>query len=345
MPKILLETSPLQNENAHRGVGVYTRFLQSELRKISDIELVSDHPDIIHYPFFDFFFATLPLKKKAATVVTIHDVIPLVFPKQYKAGKRGTFNLLRQKIALRSTKAIITDSNASKADIIKYLAVPESKVHVVALAPNPNLRPVAKHEIDQLTAVFQLPKKYILYVGDINYNKNLPQLIKSLKFLHEDIHLVCVGKNFFAHPIPEWEAIEVQLALSDVSSRVHFLTKLGADSDQILSAIYSGAICYVQPSLYEGFGLPVVEAFTCETPVVSCKNSSLVEVGGEVSQYVEPNAESIAEGVKKILQLTADERKELIKKGRSWVDQFSWTRTAHETAIIYRQIAQGNSES
>jgi len=350
MIKVAFDVSPLKNENSHRGVGAYTRFLTEELSKLSDIEVVDSKSkkadkdvSLIHYPYFDLFFPTLPLKLIHKTVVTIHDVIPLVFPKEYKVGKKGKLNFLRQLITLRTVNAIITDSEASKKDIVKYLKVNEERVHVVYLAPNPNLKSVSSEKSKEIKEQYQIKNKYVLYVGDINYNKNIPQLIKMAKFLPDEVSLVCVGKNFYSHNIPEWEAIEVQIAISNVSEKVIFITDLGQDSDNKLSALYSGATAYVQPSLYEGFGLPVTEAMQCETPVVCAKNSSLIEVGGDAVHFVEPNAESMADGVKFILALAPFERSEMIKKAKKWVSQFSWTRTAHETAIIYRQLVDRNS--
>ncbi len=346
MIKVALDTSPLKNGNAHRGVGAYTKFLSAELKKIPELEIFegdadqfTNHKvDLVHYPFFDLFFSTLPIFHRLKRVVTIHDVIPLLFPKAYPTGIKGKVRFLHQWLALRFTSAIITDSAASKADIIKYLSIPADKISVVFLAPNPNLAPVAANTITNVKHKNHLPAKYILYVGDINYNKNLPQLIKSLKYLPDDIKLVLVGRNFFPQPIKEWEEIELQLAISNVTDRVIFLDKLGSDAEKELAALYAGAVCYVQPSLAEGFGLPVTEAMACGTPVVASNNSSLPEVGGDSVTYVEPDAESIANGIKVILLNTATQNDEIIKKGSMWVAQYSWTRTAEETAAVYKKI-------
>lgn len=350
MIRVAFDVSPLKNENAHRGVGAYTRFLTEELKKLPDIEVVDlksknakMNISVVHYPYFDLFFPTLPLKLIHTSVVTIHDVIPLVLHDHYKVGKKGKLNFIRQLIALRSMNAIVTDSEASKKDIVKYLKVAEEKVHVIYLAPNPKLKSVSSEKSKEVKEKYHIDSKYVLYVGDINYNKNIPQLIKMVKFLPEEITLVCVGKNFYPHNIPEWEAIELQVALSNVEKRVIFITDLGANSENDLSALYSGAAAYVQPSLYEGFGLPITEAMQCETPVVSAKNSSLIEVGGDAVYFVEPTAEALADGVKAILNFAPFERSEMIKKAKKWVSQFSWTRTAHETAILYRQLIDRNS--
>jgi len=340
MLRVTIDTSPLSNGNKHRGVGAYTRFLLDGLRSISNISIVESDPDIIHYPYFDLFFSTLPIFRKTNTVVTIHDLIPLVFPKKYPMGKKGFFNFFRQRIALKSVKAIITDSESSKRDIVRLLKVDPENVHVVYLAANPALKAVSSSTFQNVSNEYKLPQKYILYVGDINYNKNITQLIKALKYLPDDIHLVCVGKNFIPHSIPEWTAIEVQMTLSNVQDRVRFIHSLKSDLNQDLAAFYSGSICYVQPALYEGFGLPVLEAMKCRTPVVCSHNSSLIEIGGDVVQFVDPTAESISDGVKIILNLSVAERSLRVKKAEEWAARFSWEKVARETALVYQHTAE-----
>lgn len=344
--KVLIDTSPLSNSNQIRGVGNYTRFLTNELEMIPSLDLERStrktskglKPDIIHYPFFDLFFPTLPLLKKAKTVVTIHDLIPLIFPENYKPGKRGLLSWKRQQLALKSVSAIITDSQTSKQDIVKLLKVDEEKVEVIYLAANPGITPVSKSKIEKTRRELNLPKEYCLYVGDINYNKNLVQLIKSLKYLPERIHLVLVGKNFSQQDIPEWHWIETQISLSDVASRVHFVNDLVGGEIEKMSAIYCGAVCYVQPSLYEGFGLPVLEAMQTKTPVVCANNSSLIEVGGKHAVFVGTEAQQLADGVLQIISWSDEKREQIVNQAKDWADSFSWQKTAQETAKVYQKL-------
>jgi glycosyltransferase involved in cell wall biosynthesis len=341
---VLLDTSPLVSGHAIRGIGGYTRWLAEGLEELSEIQIIRSieqsvlqiKPQVVHYPFFDFFFPTLPLKPTHTTIVTIHDVIPLVFSEYYKAGIRARGNFIRQKIALHFVKAIITDSENSRQDIIQYLKVPAKKVHVVYLAGNPQLQAQPASKVESVHSHFKLPKKYVLYVGDINYNKNIPQLIKSLKFLPPDVHLVCVGKQFKEQDIPEWSWINAQLALSDVHDRVQFITNISSDHPEELAAVYSGALCYVQPSIYEGFGLPVLEAMQCKTPVVATGTSSLPEVGGVFALYAQPRAESFAQQVTQILEWSKAKRMIHIQTAYDWSHAFSWKKTAFQTAEIYK---------
>ncbi len=344
--KVLIDTSPLTNSNQARGVGTYTRFLTQELEKLPEIKLErSTHktsegfkPDIAHYPNFDLFFPTLPLVKKAKTVLTIHDLIPLIFPEHYQPGVKGSVNWKRQQLALKTVKAIITDSIASKNDIVKFLNFPEDRVEVVYLAGNPEITPASEKEIKKVKKEYKLPSNYVLYVGDINYNKNLVQLIKAVKYLPEKIHLVLLGKSFKEQDIPEWQWIETQISLSDVKDKIHFINDITVGGTQAISAIYSGAVCYVQPSLYEGFGLPVLEAMQAKTPVVSTNNSSLTEVGGKQVVYVGEKAEKIADGVKQVIAWSNETRAEKIEEAFKWAESFSWQKTARETARVYRKV-------
>lgn len=346
--KVLLNDSPLQNANAIRGVGAYTRFLAKYLAKNKAIELslssnkdLAFKPEITHYPFFDLFFSTLPLINKGKTIVTIHDVIPLLFPKYYPIGKKGLLALFRQKMALKSVNAVITDSNNSKTDIAKYLKFPLDKIHVVPLAANPELRPVEQNEIQKISKKYKLPKKYLLYVGDINYNKNIPQLIKTLKFLPKEIQLVCVGKNFYPQDISEWKAIEAQVALSDVDRRIKFITDLSNENNTELAAIYSGALAYIQASLYEGFGLPILEAMRVGTPVICANNSSLSEVALNKAVMVEEaKAENFALAVETILAWSKANREKFIKQAMEHARKFSWDKTVKATIDIYQEVLE-----
>jgi len=323
---------------------MYTKLLQASLAQIQTVELVADLPaDIIHYPFFDLFQSTLPLKSKTPVVVTIHDVIPLLFPDHYPAGVKGKFRFLRQKTALKKVKGILTDSFASKWDIVEYLGIEPDKIHVVYLAANPDLQLPTLARQTAVKERLNLPNKYVLYVGDINYNKNLPQLIKALKFLPEDIHLVCVGKNFYPHDIPEWQDIERQIALSDVSQQIHFLPDIKGEDYDTLAAVYHQALCYVQPSLAEGFGLPILEAMQCKVPVVAAGNSSLVEVGGAHVVYTGTDAEAIAQAVESIMGWSANHRREQVLAAANWATTFSWSRAAEQTAHIYQQLTEVTS--
>lgn len=344
--KILIDTSPLDSGHAIRGVGTYTRMLTEQLEKIDQLQVVRSgtkeaeafSPDLVHYPYFDLYFSTLPLVRKVPTVVTVHDVIPLKFPKHYPPGVKGRAKLVKQISALKTTQAVITDSQASKADIQDKLGLREKKISVVPLAANPDLQKATDKAIRRVRRNYKLPKHYVLYVGDINYNKNIPQLIKAVKYFPRYLKLVCVGNNFKEQEIDEWQWIETQLAMSDVRQKVKFVTDLPTSATDDLAAVYTGAVCYIQPSLYEGFGLPVLEAMQSMTPVVSTKNSSLAEVGGQEVVYVEPDAESMAAGIEEVWNWNKTQRNEAVRSAYIWSQEFSWEQTAQKTVEVYQKV-------
>jgi len=176
-------------------------------------------------------------------------------------------------------------------------------------------------------------------VGDINHNKNLTQLIKTLKYLPREIKLVCVGKSFFPQDIPEWQNIEKQLALSDVAGRVKFLIDILGDDPEELSAIYYGALAYIQPSIYEGFGLPILEAMQCQTPVICGQNSSLPEVTGKYALTVtKETAQEFAKQVEEVLTWSKNHRQEFLKEAANWAKKFSWEKTAKKTIKLYQEL-------
>ncbi len=345
MQKINLkfDIGPLKNLHSTRGIGTYTRQLYWQLKKNEKINIVNNtnqKPDIVHFPYFDFFKPTLPIFTKVKKVVTIHDVIPLIYKQYNKPGKRGKLSFLYQKIALKFTDAIITDSYNSKSDIVKYLKIPPEKIHVVYLASPVGIDAsfLDQKFLMHIRKKYKLPKKYFLYVGDINFNKNVPQLIKMMRFLDKDIHLICVGKNFTPQDIPEYKMIENQIEMSQVSDRVKFITSVSPDAKKDLTAIYHMSIAYVQPSLYEGFGLPVLEAMKSKTIVISSNTSSLIEIGGNNVFYSDPDAESFAKVALKVLSLPKTLRDELIEKSYEWANSFSWEKTAQNTIKVYEKV-------
>lgn len=351
---VLFDTTALDTGHASRGIGTYTRELAAAFDSIT-IPGLSIHTqrkslrkrnaDLYHIPFFDLFRPTLRPPVRSKLVVTIHDVIPLVFPEQYPVGKKGTTAHLWQKFMLKFVHHVVTDSNASKQDIHDLLGVPPSKISVIYLGANADLKKISQAKSEQLLDELKIPKQYILYVGDINYNKNIPQLIKALKHLPPSLHLVLLGKNFKPATIPEWEAIEQQIALSNVQDRVHFLSSVPTGDTESLSKLYSNAVCYVQPSLYEGFGLPVLEAMRCKTPVVAAATSSLPEVAGTHAIFSQPTGEKFAEKVTEVLSWTASQRQAFVEAAFDWSLLFTWEASAKQLAHLYAELLSIPHES
>lgn len=329
--KVFFDTSPLTSGHKGRGVGTYTQELVEVLK--NKIELVSDHvqADVIHYPYFDFFFHTLPINKTKPTVVTIHDTIPLIYPNQFPRGVKGTINLLLQKFSLGSVAAIITDSQNSKKDIGRYFSIKSPKITPIPLAPNSSIKPQPKLTQQHITAKYHLPSEFLLYVGDINFNKNLPFLIQTIASI--PTHLAIVTRADINSSIPE--SVHIQHAMKKTSNT----SILNVGSTKELSSLYSAAKFYIQPSLYEGFGLPVLESFACKTPVICAKTSSLPEVAGDAAIYFDPkNQQSLIKSLETALSLNATQYQTLVKKSINQLKKFSWEKTARQTVDVYQKV-------
>ncbi len=321
-----------------RGVGFYADNLAKALEKLSDVTLTDKNPDIIHYPFFDLFYATLPLKKEKPTIVTIHDLTPLVLSSRYPKGIKGTINLARQWLSLQSVSAIITDSVSSKNDIEKIFRVPSEKIFVTPLAIDQIYKKdISEEKLKEVKKRLNLPNKFILTVaGGPNPNKNLPSLAEVTDRL--DIPLVIVGKGMLqeikepVHP----ELIDM------VRLKVYkHLILPGFVSNEDLSALYRLSTLYVQPSLYEGFGLPLLEAMTAGCLVASSSTSSLPEIYHEGAITFNPRKLlSMEKAIKKALSLTPKEKQNQIEIAKAKADTFTWSKTAKATLDVYRKVNQ-----
>jgi len=345
--KVAIDISPLKSAHQFRGIGAYTKQLVKALQslKVADfaVELIekggpAKDCDLIHYPYFDLFWTTLPLIKKRRTVVTVHDVTPLVFPKHYPPGIKGRLKLQAQKLSLRRVDAVICDSKNSKNDIFDYLNYPKEKIFVVYLAPSTEFRPIKSIlKLQKVKKKYKLPSKFVLYVGDVNYHKNILGLAKACKLI--GFPLVIVGKQAaekkFDRPHVENQPLTQLMKLYGKDPQIF---RLGFVPEEDLVVIYNLATVYCQPSFYEGFGLPVIEAMACGTPVVTSQESSLPEVAGEAAVTVDPDdINDIAHGLKLALE-DSDLREDLIQRGLKQAKKFSWERTAHETYKVYQKV-------
>lgn len=344
--KVAIDKEPLKGGDTFRGIGFHTRHLIEEFKSIKelDYELVDAKNanlsgyDLVHYQKFNPYFLSLPLNKEIKSVITIHDLIPLIYPKQYPGGIRGKIIFQVQKMLVRQMDAIITISETSKKDICRFLGISPEKVKVIYLAADKNFKKLEKGKWEsQIRKKYSLPDKFVLYVGDVNYNKNISTLAEAAKMAK--IPLVIIGK----------QATDVNFDRKHVENRpfARFLEKYGKDKDikrlgfvgdEDLIKIYNLATIYCQPSFYEGFGLPLLEAMACGTPVIAAKNNCHVEIGGEAILLVDPkSSQDIAE---KIIKILGDEkiRENLIKKGFARVKEFDWGKTAKETMEVYKKI-------
>ncbi len=340
--RVFIDATSLKSGHAVRGVGAYTRNLLDALKEQKEIELVDKikNCDVVHYPYFDLFFLTLPLSKPKPTVVTIHDVIPLIYPEQYSPGIRGLIKYQIQKFSLKGVAAVITDSETSKKDIFRFLDISANKIHVVHLASGKEFIKLDDRAwILDFRKKYNLPEKFALYVGDVNYNKNIPGILKAFSSIvnHQSliIKLVLVGDAFKNTELPEVKEIFQLIKRVNLEDKV---IMPGFVPTEDLVYFYNLATVYCQPSFYEGFGLPVLEAMACGCPVVAAKTQSIVEIVQNSALFVNPkDPRNIADGLTTVIN-NLNLRKSLIKRGFERAKEFSWRKTATQTIEAYRKV-------
>lgn len=361
--KVAIDVSPLKNASQYRGIGKYTEELVKSLEelRIKNLELtmvedgkIPNDADLVHYPYFDPFWLTLPIIKPKPAVVTIHDVTPLVFPNDYPPGIKGGFKLMIQKFSLKGAKTVITDSENSKKDIVKYLGYPLEKIEVIPLAASTDFKPINdKDFLAEVKEKYRLPDNFAVYVGDINRNKNIPRLVKACEKI--GVPLMIIGKqatekDFDRSHVENRDLVWLQnfCQQQTTSNKQQAVRLLGFVPTENLVVILNLATVYVQPSLYEGFGLPILEAMACGCPVVVSKVASLPEVAGSAAIYVDPcDIKDIALGIEEVMgdtpggEASKKIRSKLIKAGFTQAKKFSWQNTARMTYGVYQKLVQG----
>lgn len=340
---IAIDTTPLETGDKDRGVGMYTKLLIKALQKYESKhsyhfftrgQNVPENVDLVHYPYFDPFFLTLPVIKPRPTVVTVHDLIPLVFPQHFPSGIRGMLKWQVQRLSLGRAMRIITDSDSSKADIIRIAGISPDTIDVVRLAPASGFRVVKdKALLRAVAAKYDLPSRFILYVGDINWNKNILALLEAFGKVKQSMKLVLVGKAFIGQS-PEANAIRTSINALGIDGEV---IMPGYVPYEDLPNIYNLASVYVQPSFYEGFGLPILEAMACGCPVITSFAASLSEIAGP-SRMIDPNSpDDIATRLGEVFTIPLEKRQKLIQKGLLWSKRYSWKTVAHHTIQSYNK--------
>lgn len=344
---IYLDTSPLQSGHKVRGVGFYLNRLKQSLETYAPQHTyhfftgkLPNTTDIVHIPYFDPFFLSLPFIKPKKTIVTVHDLTPLVFPELFPVGIKGRIKWKIQKKSLQHVSHVITDSNASKKDIVRLTGIPSNKISVVYLAAGEEFKVIdnGKLKIDTLRKQYCLPEKFALYVGDVTPNKNLLSLIDAV--IETKIPLVMVGKALtdtaYDHTNP-WNRDQV-IVQKKIKNYPDLFYPLGFVETDDLVTLYNVATFSVIPSLYEGFGLPVLEAMQCGCPVVTTMGGSLPEVAGKAAEIAEGyDNRALAESMKHVW-INTNLQKKLREAGITWAKTFSWERTAKETIHIYEKI-------
>jgi len=287
--------------------------------------------DVAHVPYFG-----SPLSPGLPTVVTIHDLIPMVLP-EYRGDWRVRLYTALAAAAAAQATIILADSEASQRDILRRLNRPDQQVRVVYLAASPRYRyPQPEADIAAIKKKYNLPDEFVLYLGGYDARKNVSALLHAYTWvshtLHHDFPLVLGGKL----PAQETPLFPDPVRLARELGVDPFVITPGWIAEEDLPLLYAAATVFVYPSRYEGFGLPVLEAMACGTPVVTTTAASIPELTGSAAFQVDPNdAKHLAAA---ILQLCtqANFNNELAERGLAQAEKFTWEKTAAATLQAYR---------
>ena len=285
---------------------------------------------LFHAPHY-----VLPALVACKSVVTIHDCIHLMFP-QYLPNRLAPV-YARTSIALAARRAnrVLTVSESSKRDILRFVDVPADKIDVIHNAYDARFGVEPREEdVVRVRERYQLHDEFVLYAGNVKPHKNLGRLIEAFHLVRnrglDHLKLVLIGDD-----ISKYAALRRAVHQHQLHKYVRFLGYLPEDT---LAVMYRLAGVFVFPSLYEGFGLPPLEAMASGTPVVTSNVSSLPEVVGDAAVLVDPyKAESIADGILSVLRST-HLRGELSKRGLERVKAFSWARSVQRVREVYGEV-------
>lgn len=287
--------------------------------------------DVLHVPAF-----AMPLLKKVAKrmVVTVHDLIGVIFPQHLSLASRFYWSRWLPFVN-RNADRMIVDSESTKGDVIRCMKFDPGKIRVVPLAVDENFAsPKEKREILEVCAKYSIRRPFVFFLGNVEPRKNLPRLIRAFRRLRGERkiehRLVIAGSRSWRYP---------ELAESFRDSAVKESVQLIDYVHQSdLAALYQASELFIFPSLYEGFGLPILEAMACGVPVITSNVSSIPEVGGDAVCYINPYDEKeIARAIQEVLT-NGTLWRELQEKGLKRVRQFSWRRTAEETRRVFEEL-------
>jgi glycosyltransferase involved in cell wall biosynthesis len=289
------------------------------------IQAARERLDLLHSMAFVTPFAT-----KIPTIVTVYDLSFVHYPEKFPTSQRL---YLRTQTArsVNQARQVITISEATRQDLNHHFGVPLEKIKVVFPGVESHFREIPKESLNIFRAKNNLHKPFILHVGTLQPRKNIPVLLKALATLkNQEIDLVLVGGKGW-----QYDDIFNRVEDLDLANQVHFI---GYVQDKELPFWYNAARVLVFPSVYEGFGMPIIEAMACGTPVIAAHSSSLPEAGGEAAFYFEPHdVEKLTQQLTDIFEndnLLLNRRHSGILQAR----KFSWDQAGSETARIYAQV-------
>lgn len=288
--------------------------------------------------YFSPYVSGIPKKGFGKMVVSCHDLVFLRFP-LHRGQKLSKYYLKRHRIAVKGCAKIIAVSDSTKKDLQNFLDVPPAKIKVIYEAADERFRPFKNQKkINKVISRYFNPDfRYILSVGTLEPRKNLSKLVEAFSMLpHQvlrDYRLVLVGAE-------GWNNSTLGRTINNLNLKEKVLLG-GFVEDEDLPYIYNGASIFVYPSLYEGFGLPPLEALACGIPVITSNLSSLPEIMGKAALLVDPGNEmEIAKTIRKLI-FQPKLAKKLASKGPEQAQKFSWEKAAEETLKLFEEVYKG----
>ena len=275
--------------------------------------------DVFHPTYFDDYF--LPYLKGKPFVLTIHDMIPELYPQYFS---KDDFQIVMKRKLVPLASAIIAVSENTKQDVMRILGVPEEKIHVVYHG--------SSFPTEGSERKYMFP--YLLFVGQRGLYKNFVPFVNGILHVlkkHRDLHVVCTGSSF---------GKDEEKMLQELGLEERFHAAL-VKSDAEMYSLYHYALCFVYPSEYEGFGIPILEAYQADCPVLLNNASCFPEIAGDAALYFNMNSKKsdLAERLEQLLTMTSAEREDLLIKQRKRLARYSWEKSAMQMASIYESIS------
>jgi len=324
LPPFRLRTIPLSDRELN--------IVWHRLRLPLPVELITGAVDIFHSPDF-----TLPPVWRARTVLTVHDLSFLRVPECFTDALRRYLERAVPR-SVRRADHVIADSESTKRDLVELLGTPAGNVTVIHSGVEPRFQPITDQAaLETVRQRYNLPERFILSVGTLQPRKNFTMLIEAFSRLKLGIGnwklVIAGGKG--------WLYEDIFARVEDLGLQGEVLFP-GFVADEDLPALYNLAEVLALPSLYEGFGLPPLEAMACGTPVVTSNTSSLPEIVGDAGLMVEPaDVDKLAEAMGRLLE-DGDLHREMVQRGLARAREFTWERAARQLLAVYERVKEGS---
>ena len=284
-------------------------------------------PDVVHFTNY-----LAPVGSRVPYVVSIHDMTLSLMPECHTFKKRLLTSTLVPTVARRA-RLVLAPSESTRRDVIRLLGIAPERTRVIPYAPSPRFAPVGGGA-ERVEARHGVRSPYFLYVGTLEPRKNVAAALRAFARVAADIptqRFLLVGQRGW-----KCEDVFAEASRPALEGRVTFLDYVPEDD---LPLLYTHATALVYPSLYEGFGFPVLEAMACGAPVLTSRSSSLAEIGAGAALLVDPRDEAEMAEALRALATRAELRADLRRRGRARAAEYSWERTARETVAAYREAA------